>query len=791
MKQPILNDWRFFLGDAADAYQTDFDDSSWRILSIPHDWQIEQPRTEAAGGMQGGYPHEGIGWYRKKLTISEDMKGRALTLCFDALMHGSKVWFNGQFLGERPYGYVPVRYEITDLVQYGRENTLAVRLDTTDGGDRWYSGAGIIREAFLLDQPLMRITPDGLHVLPEVNEDGTCRVTVTIAWKNGAEHPSRSAMKYCVYAPVRRGKGMNCIWEDTVEIDAGAGEEGCSKTCFLIEKPVFWDVDDPKLYYLYASLEQCDYQERFGVRTIRFDKDEGFFLNGRNLKMIGADVHHDGGEAFGACCPKELWIRKLKALKKCGCNTIRCSHNPHDPVLYDLLDEMGFLCVDEYIDKWGRSDWSYQSKFFDQWHRADLTAMVNRDFNHPCIVIWSVGNEVEMQYQDEIFYETAQHLAGIVRELDTSRAVSMALIGFNMPGFNDYAPMEKRMAAVVRLSKLFDVIMVNYCESFYENMHNAGLEAPILGSEVFMIYRSVEGQFRQNIRKSPLKEDIFDKPYVCGGLVWTGVDYLGECGWPNKYWPGAFIDVAGFEKPRANYIKAAWGKEPIVYAAVYDPQDPWDRARNRWGFPQIRRHWNYKDIDRYMDICVMTNCEKVALYLNDDIVRWDSPAGHTDGMAHFIIPYLPGKVEFYGYDKNGLAVAHDILRTSEKKLSVVLRPEKSVYAPGELALIEVWLLDEFANPWVIDRPWMKAEIFGAGHLRALTNANFEDDGAAADACTFIDGHALLCVHADQVGKISVKVSVEAVGCTETFIRVQEPVAVQVGPGREILVNPED
>ena len=790
MKQPILKDWRFLLADEQNAFEENFDDSAWRVLDVPHDWQIEQKRDESAGGNQGSYPSEGIAWYRKKVFIPEDQKGRAFTLWFDALMQYSKVWFNGTFLGERPYGYIPVRYEVTDLVKFGQENTIAVRLDTTAGGDRWYSGAGIIREAFLLDQPMMRIIPDGLHILPTVKEDSTADVSIEIAWKNGYKKAFSGAVSLSVYAPLQRGRGMNLLWEDKIEINAKAGEEGKSTIVFNVKKPVRWDVDNPRLYNLYATLDGYDYDERFGIRTIRFDKDEGFFLNGRNLKMIGADVHHDGGEAFGACCPKELWVRKLKALKRCGCNTIRMSHNPHDPVLYDLMDEMGFLCIDEYIDKWGRNDWSYQSLFFDEWHERDITDWVNRDFNHPCVVIWSVGNEVEFQYQDEIFYQTAQELAGIVRKLDNSRGVSMALIGFNMPGFNDLAPMEKKMAAVVRLSKFLDVIMCNYCESFYENMHNAGLEAPILGSEVFMIYRSCEGQFRQNIRKSPLTEDVFDKPYVCGACIWTGVDYLGECGWPNKYWPGAFIDVAGFEKPRANYIKAAWGKEPIVYGAFYDEADPWDRARNRWGFPQIRRHWNYKDIDRYMDMCVMTNCDKVALYLNDDVVRWDSPADHMDGMAHFVIPYLPGKIELFGY-KNGMPVAHDIIRTSEKKLSVVIRPEKNTYAVGELALIEAWLLDEFGNPWVIDRPWIKVEVEGAGTLRALTNANFEDDGATKDTCTFIDGHALICVNANEVGKIKIRVSAEDIGAAEAIVNVKEPIVVKVGPGREAFKNPED
>ena len=791
MKREILDNWRFHLGDEAEAWHMDFDDSQWREVSVPHDWQIEQQRVESAGGNQGFYPREGIGWYRKALYISEDMRDRILTIWFDALMQYSRVWINGQYLGERPYGYMPVRYDITEYIQYGRENVIAVRLDTTAGGDRWYSGAGIIRKAYLYDQPQLRIVPDGLHILPALDRKDAATVTVSMRWHSGYDMSVERTAKIAVYAPQRRAKGMKLIYQDEIAIAASKGEIGTAVFSFDIARPVLWDIDSPFLHELTCELDGCYYKERFGIRSIRFDKDEGFFLNGRMVKLLGGDLHHDGGEAFGAWCPRELWVRRLKAMKECGCNAIRCSHNPHDPMLYDLMDEMGFLCVDEYIDKWGRNEWSYQSRFFDEWHERDIVDWVNRDYNHPCVVIWSVGNEVEYQYQDEVFYKTAEELAGIVRSIDTSRAVSMALIGFNLPGFDDRTPMRKKTDAVVRLSKIMDVIMLNYCESFYAALHDAGLQAPILGSEVFTIYRSCEGQFRQNIRQCPIKSDIFDKSYVIGGLIWTAVDYLGECGWPNKYWPGAFIDVAGFKKLRADYVTSIWSAKPIVRIAIYDQADPWDRARNRWGFPQMRRHWNYKDVDRFMDVAVMTNCAKVALYLNDDVARWASPKDEADAMAHFVVPYIPGKLEAFGYDENGMAVAHDVIHTSMRKLSVILRPEQMEYEPGDLALVEVWLLDEFGNPWVIDRPWLKVDVGGAGHLRALTNANFEDDGATETSCMFIDGHALIYVAIDSEGYVDVRASVEQIGSVKTLIHSIRVARIDNAADKEEFKPPED
>lgn len=779
------------LGDEPRACEVDFDDSSWRELDIPHDWQIEQRRAESAGGNQGFYPREGIGWYRKAVFIGEELRGRALTLWFDALMQYSKVWINGRYLGTRPYGYMPVRYEVSQYVEYGAENIIAVRLDTTAGGDRWYSGAGIIRKAYIYDQAPLRIEPDGLHVRSELNCDGSATVSISLKWINGYDASMERTAEIEVRAPQRRARGLRVIHRDAIQIRAQPGEAGESVLEFRIDKPVLWDIDAPLLHELKCWLDGDEYSERFGIRSIRFDKDEGFFLNGRSVKLLGGDVHHDGGEAFGAYCPRELWIRRLKAMKSCGCNAVRCAHNPHDPILYDLLDEMGFLCVDEYIDKWGRNDWSYQSQFFDEWHSRDIADWINRDYNHPCIVIWSVGNEVEYQYQDDMFYDTAAELAGVVRSLDDSRAVSMALIGFNLPGFNDRTPMKQKTDAVVRLSKIMDVIMMNYCESFYSALHEAGIEAPILGSEVFTIYRSCEGQFRQNVRRCPIKEDIFDKPYVIGGLIWTAVDYLGECSWPNRYWTGAFIDAAGFEKLRANYVRSIWSKKPMACIAVYDQADPWDRARNRWGFPQMRRHWNYKDVDRFMDVAVMTNCDKVALYLNDDVARWASPKGEPDAMAHFVIPYLPGVVEVFGYDENGLAVAHDALRTSQGRLSAVLRPEKASYEVGELALVEAWLLDEFGNPWTLERPWLNVSVSGAGRLRALTNANFEEDGATPDRCRFIDGHALICVAMDEEGEVEIRAEVERIGASSAILRAARPVSAGIQAEKEEFKAPED
>lgn len=767
MKQPLVN-WAFHLGDVPDAYRCDYDDSAWRRVCAPHDWQIEQPRSADApqGSAQGYYPRNQIGWYRARVQIPQQMRGRALTLWFDALMQDSQVWINGHLLGRRPYGYVPVIEPIDAWVRFGAENTIAVRLDCTCGGDRWYSGAGMIRSAYLLDEPKMHLQPFGLAVTPQVDADWSgAQVLSAVRWQNDADQPFEGQLELTLTDP----QG-NCCARLSQTVRALPGQQGQTDFSARIEQAMLWSPETPRLYRAQAVLAGETYPARFGLRTLKFDRDAGFFLNGASYKMRGVNVHHDGGAAFGACCPRALWVRKLEAFKRMGCNTIRCAHNPHDPMLYELMDEMGFLCVDEYIDKWGRSR-SYQGPIYDQWHEKDLTAMIRRDYNHPCVVIWSVGNEVEYQYQDETFYDTLAHLTGIVRGLDGTRAVSFALAPFIGRGYDDFAPMADRMRAVVRVSALVDVLMINYSESFYEKMHQAGLQAPILGSEIYMIYRSCDGQFRQIERQSPL-DDIDRYDFVCGGLIWAGADYLGECDWPSQYWTGAPLDAAGFEKLRAAYVRAKWTAQPMVYAAVLDPEDPWDMAKNRWGFPQMRRHWNYDAPNRFQEVVVMTNCARVAVYLNDEAVRWDDPRARQDGMAHFLLPYVPGVVDVRGYDEAGVQVAQDYLRTSEKPLRLRIDVPGRVRA-GTLALAQIWLLDEFGNPWSRQRPILTVRAEGAAALKALTNANFVQDGATAKQCAFVDGHALAALWGCAPGMARIGAEVPGIGAVYETIEVVE------------------
>jgi len=733
MKQ-LLENWRFLDGDAIGAQAVDFDDSHWTPVTVPHDAQILRVRRQDApqGFSQGYYPRPGVFWYRTKVTLP-DVREKTVRLHLDGLMQHARVFVNGQALsGVRPYGYLPVDLDISGACAKEKEITLAVRLDTTDGGDRWYSGAGMTRSAYLEILPQMHLAPYGLAVTPQVDlTDSTTLITVRAKWEN-AGAPIMALAEIAVTAPQGQTRRYDMpIYSDG--LDAGAAEK-----TFLLDDIALWSPEKPQLYTLDFTLAGQTTTVRFGLRTARFDKDKGFFLNDAPVKLRGVNLHHDGGELFGAWCPKALWARRLKALKEIGVNTIRLSHNPHDPVLYDLMDEMGFLAVGEYIDKWGRSE-SYQGEIFRNWHEQDLPLMIARDYNHPCIILWSIGNEVEKQFADETFYDTAKELIDLARKSDPTRAVSFALAPFTQPGYDDFAPMQNKIDAAARVSKMADVLMMNYSESFYQILHDANIEAPILGSEIYMLYRSKDGQFRQIERESPL-DDIEKFDFVCGGLIWAGCDYLGECDWPAKYWTGAPLDANGFLKLRAQYVKAKWTKAPMVFACVLDDGERWDYAKNRWGFLQMRRKWRYAYKDRFMEVVVMTNCDHVEAYLNHDAVRVDSPKNHRDGMAHFLLPYAPGEVKFVGKNARGETLAVDFLRTAQTPHLSLRAPEAA--KPGELVPIEVWLLDEFGTPWQISEENLTVSVSG-GELVGLTSGHFEDDGAQIDSCTLYHGHALL------------------------------------------------
>lgn len=770
----LCDGWRFALTDDERAVLPDVDDGGFAPVTLPHDWQIAQPRRQDApgGGAQGFFPREQRGVYRLRFHVPLEWAGKTVRVLFDGVQRFSSVYLNGERIGGRPYGYVPFLCEMSGALRPGGENLLAVEVDNrmgeawyAAGGDRWYSGAGIYRHVWLLVDEAVRIAHDGVFVtaqpvfrgpsgdVPDVVGIRCDRADVRIAVEVEGACEGR-----IVHAEVSDRSGCR-VWsgdlpaKETVEF------------AFSLQKPELWSPDAPNLYTVQVSLGDYAHRVRFGVRSAVFDTEEGFLLNCTRTKLWGVNLHHDGG-AFGAAVPPEVWARRLKSLKAMGVNTIRMSHNPMAEEFYDLCDEMGFLVVDELYDKWCRSG-MYFDRLYDDWHLADADAMVRRDRNHPCVILWSVGNEIGHQYS-ELFLKCLGDLCARVRKLDPTRALTAALIGFVLPDYNDITPLGQKLEAVRRYAQIVDVISCNYMEHFYEKMREAGIRNPILGSEVRSYYRLCE-RAMNSVQLSP------ESPYaivqkhswVCGAIIWAGIDYLGEStGWPWRGWTGNPLDSTGDWKLRAWYCASYFRRDPVMKLCVYDESEPWDGARGAWGFPQIRAHWKYSQFEKMMHVAAMTNCDTVKLYQNSQTVRVGHRKDFPDGMVHFYLPYIPGVLRAEGYI-GVLKVCEDVLTSDHEAENLRMTVDRtSLPADGRsAAMIDLFIEDRYGRRYMLEDRHVRAAVSGVPVRLLMDNgdASCTDPFERTQARTF-NGHLLVIAAAGKKeGSTRIHLEIEGFG----------------------------
>ena len=726
----LFNDgWRFALTDDINAPEELF-----KPVQLPHDWQIQNPQdpSMAGGANQGFYPRNQVGVYRLDFIAPKAWQGKCVSVVFDGVQRFSDIYLNGRRIGGRKYGYVPIEVRLDDL-KYEDTNRLCVRADNTigkdlncGGGDRWYSGAGIYRNVFLIVNEPAHIKTYGIYaaaqpVFKGPNGDLPDTVGITCAYADvHAEIESEGGYGASLKISVKY-EGEE-LYTDTQMLEA------INKFDFKLEKPHLWQPNSPCMYRLEAEITKPGQETScasvdFGVRSAVFDEEDGFILNGLKTKLWGANFHHDA-PAFGAAVPIEIWERRLKSIKALGMNAVRCSHNPQAAEFYTLCDKMGLLVIDEYCDKWQNSN-MYFDLIDDDERLEELDIMLKRDRNHPSIILWSVGNEVVGQYS-EYYYATLKKLCARVRELDKTRAVSCALIGFVLNGYNDVAPLGKRLAAVRRYAEIVDVFMGNYMEQFYAKLRESGMRKPIIGSEVFTYYCYNEKTMNVADISGKNPYAIVKKyPWVCGAFVWAGCDYLGESiGWPARGWTGALLDSTAENKLRAYFCASQLKTEPVLKLAVYDESEPWDMARGMWGFPQMRSHWKYNHREKVMHVAAMTNCDTVKLYQNSQTVRTGCLKDNKDGMIHFYLPFISGMLRAEGY-MNGRLVAEHTLYSDYKGEELSLIAEKTTLpADGKsIAITDLYLLDAHGEKYTLEDLPVKTEYSGAGSIAGFDNGN--------------------------------------------------------------------
>ena len=728
---PFDADWRFHPGDETRAAQPQFDDASWRVLDVPHDWSIEGAfNPPPAGDKDTGYFPHGVGWYRKSFTLPAHAAARKLVVEFDGVYMNSEVWINGHFLGRRPYGFIGFRYDLTDFLQTdGTPNVLAVRVDDSlEPSLRWYAGSGLYRHVrliatsfahFRLDGGIRITTPDATAQRAVVEAEVIIDAHFFTAeehqaWAQDNWHVKPATRDLVLRSTVLGPDGTEVVGTET-KLTLESMHPGYRSTQRVtVLTPRLWSDQTPTLYRLRSilSLDGRTLDEvvtPFGIRRLEFHPERGLLVNGQPTKLKGVCLHQDAG-SFGNAVPIGVWAWRLARLKEMGCNAIRPSHHPFAPEFYDLCDQLGFYVFDEAFDEWTR-DWPYNSTenprgksqygyhlYFPQWHETDLRAMLRRDRNHPSVVLYSIGNEIPDQFNDE-GWKIAKKLVAICHEEDPTRPATSAC---------DQSYVSSRNGFMDQL----DLGGYNYIDRLYQDRtyapeHERFPHRLMLGTET-----SDQGHNWLGVR---------DHEYVIGEFIWTGLDYLGESHqFPRRGASSGFLDLAGGRKP-AFFLRAAyWRDDPLVQLSVLTGEKP----EREWRAPPARIKWNWP-AGAQVTVRAVTNCAEVELFLND-VSLGRHPVSPDLYASEWSVPYAPGVLAAVAY-RAGKKVATHELRTAGAPARLQLTPQPSPVAT-DLMLCEITVVDAAGLTVPDAKTAVTVQVEGAGRLIGLDTGDLDYGG---------------------------------------------------------------
>jgi beta-galactosidase len=672
------SEWRFFQGGAEGAEAVSFDDSAWKTVDVPHDWSIEGPFLEDAPTKgSGGWLPSGVAWYRKNMELPADADGKKICIEFDVVMANSDVWLNGKHLGHRPYGYVSFRYDVSDVAKPGADNMLVVRSDTSaQPASRWYTGAGIYRHVRMIIAEPVHIAPWGVYVTtPEVSAQSAV-VQAQVELSNTGASDASLILRSSLEGP----DGRVAASVET-QVALSGGESSTAEQNIKLASPKLWSLDDPNMYTLVSRVYAGDalideVRTPFGIRTAEFKSESGFWLNGKNFKIKGVCLHHDGG-AVGAAVPLGVWERRLERLRELGVNAIRTAHNPPVPEFLDLCDRMGFLVMDEFFDCWtvGKNEQDYHL-YFEEWAHRDLRDAILRDRNHPSVILYSVGNEIHDTPHEELAKKILRGLVDVCHEVDPSRPVTQGLFRPNVSHDYDNG-----------LADMLDVIGTNYRDS-----------------ELLQAWKDKAG------RKLVVTESGYDRrswlavrdnPPLAGHFLWPGIDYLGESrSWPLTVFNNGLLDRCGFVMPRCRERQSWWSDEPMV--AVFrrisqteeTPLDPGYEAVEWKRRPVLFPDWSSTVEGAHTEnVEVYSNAEEVELFLNGTSLGRKKTRADA-GALNWNVPYEAGMLQAVAYS-DGDKVAVDTLRTPEAPAKLRLIPDQKMVGLtwDDVVHVEVQIVD--------------------------------------------------------------------------------------------------
>lgn len=779
------------LGDGIAYIAPGFDDGTWSNVNLPHDYAIEGPFTTTGGGGMGRLPTAGVAWYRKHLSLPASAAGKSIFLDIDGAMEYSEVWLNGQFVGGWPNGYASFELDLTPYAKPGADNVLAIRLDNLPDSSRWYPGAGLYRNVWLVETAPVHVTHWGTYLTtPEVSPtSANISLAVTVANDSKADANVTVASQIFEINAQDQRVGGAVVAIPAVNLEVEGGKNATVETKGTIANPKLWGTgphQKPNRYVAVTTVEQDGkvvdtYETRFGIRTLKFDPDAGFFLNGEHIKINGVCDHHDLG-ALGAAVNYRALQRQLQILADMGCNAIRTSHNEPAPELMELADKMGFLVMDEAFDQWERQKTPYDNHlFFHDWHEQDLRAQLRRDRNHPSVILWSIGNEVgEQQDRGTNGAAIARELTEICHQEDPTRPTISAM---NSAGANSPFPAP------------IDAVGLNYQGAGlfgrnpqYPVFHQRFPDKFIVGSETTDAYSS-RGFYTFPVvgnQGAPASSNAGEEPgirqvssydlyhatwsyppdtefaaqdkytFVGGEFVWTGFDYLGE---PSPFDSSrssysGIIDLAGFKKDRF-----------YLYQSYWRPDFPMAHILPDWTWPDR--------VGQVTPVQVYTSGDEAELFLNGKSLGRKTKGKNEYRLRWDDVVYQPGTLKVVAY-KNGKEWATDTVKTAGPATRLLLTPDRATIAADgkDLSFVTLTVADKRGEMVPRSMNLIHFEISGPGEIVAT------DNGDAADMTAFpshdrkaFDGLALAIVRAKKGEKGTVTITARSEGLVAATAKV--------------------
>lgn len=737
-------------GRASGAAATDYDDTSWRILDLPHDWAIEG-RADSTANLSQGYYHRGFGWYRRQFRLAPEDKGKHLELQFDGIATHATIWVNGTVLHRNWCGYTSMYIDITPYATYGDKlNTIAVRVDAEAQEGWWYEGAGIYRHTWLVKRSPLHIVTDGVFANPVKKAEKLWEIPVVVSLYNSGKVSANSEVTVSLIAP-----DSKTITSRTTTLTVDALREKEADLLLTVSTPELWSPDSPVLYKVKTVVKQngivTDATEtRCGFRTIKFDSKTGFWLNDKNIKIKGICNHQDHA-GVGVAVPDALWEFRLRKLKDMGVNAYRSAHNPMSKEFMAACDSMGIMVLDE------NRVFNTSPEYIRQ-----LEWLIRRDRNCPSVILWSVFNEEPMQ-GTENGYEMVRRMYDVVKRMDATRPVTAAMNGGLFSEYN--------------VSQAVDVAGFNYQIQNYDRFHKNNPDLPLISSEdgsAFMVRGEYKTDKSKNIMDSYDTESagwgathrrawkaVAERPWMAGCFYWTGFDYHGE---PTPFqWPSVasffgIMDLCGFPKMAYYLHQAQWLKDKPVLELV--------------------PHWNWPtdSVGKPIKVMALSNADRVKLILNGKTISEQQVNPYE--MNTWMVPYKPGRLEAVGY-KDRKIISRAQVETTGKPVQVRLTPyRKSLSGDGRDAMpVTVEVLDAKGRHVPTANGMVKFTIGGPARIIGLGNGDPNcHESEKGDKRSLFNGLAQVIIQStEEAGEIRLTAEVQGLK-PHTIIIQSEPAA---------------